>query len=131
MLFRSVKVREEGKRHARYDFVYQDKQGYKVTMQGLSRSFDKEYWNYARLISGTLRHGMPIHFAVDLIQNLTLDDDSINTWKNGVVRALKKYIKDGTKVSEEEECPNCGHKGTLVFKEGCLLCTDCGYSKCG
>ncbi len=126
-----VKVREEGNRHARYDFVYEDKQGYKVTMQGLSRSFDKEYWNYARLISGILRHGMPIHFAVDLIQNLTLDDDSINTWKNGVVRALKKYIKDGTQVSEEEECPNCGHKGTLVFKEGCLLCTDCGYSKCG
>jgi len=126
-----VKEREDGSKKARYDFVYKDKQGYNVILQGLSRSFNKEYWNYARLISGILRHGMPIHFAVDLIQNLTLDDDSINTWKNGVVRALKKYIKDGTKASEEEECPSCGHKGTLIFKEGCLLCTDCGYSKCG
>ncbi|PID93943.1 MAG: ribonucleoside-diphosphate reductase, adenosylcobalamin-dependent [Bacteroidetes bacterium] len=125
-----VKEREEGKRKARYDFVFEDKQGYKVTMQGLSRSFDKEYWNYARLISGILRHGMPIPFAVDLIQNLTLDDDSINTWKNGVVRTLRKYIKNGTKSLEEEECPECGNKGSLVFEEGCLICSDCGYSKC-
>ncbi len=126
-----VKEREPGVRKARYDFVYEDKQGYKVTMQGLSRSFNKEYWNYARLISGILRHGMPLHFAVELIQNLTLEEDTINTWKNGVVRALKRYIKDGTKASSEEECPTCASKGTLVFKEGCLLCTNCGYSKCG
>jgi len=124
------KVREDNRNHARYDFIYTDKQGYRVTMEGLSRSFNKEYWNYARLISGILRHGMPLPFAVDLIQNLTLDSDSINTWKNGVVRALKKYIKDGTRVPEEE-CPYCGQKGTLEFKEGCLICKECGYSKCG
>lgn len=125
-----VREKEEKKGHSRYDFVYTDKQGYIVTMQGLSRSFNKEFWNYAKLISGILRHGMPLPFAVDLIQNLTLEKDSISTWKNGVVRALKKYIKDGTK-STQNECPHCGEKGTLIFKEGCLMCTDCGYSKCG
>ncbi len=115
---------------ARYDFQFEDKEGYKVTIEGLSRSFNKEYWNYAKLISGILRHGMPLQFAVDLISNLNLEIDSINTWKNGVVRAIKKYIPDGTEATEES-CPECGAKGGLIYKEGCLTCKHCGYSKCG
>ena len=121
---------KEGSEKARYDFQFEDKEGYKVTIEGLSRSFDKEYWNYAKLISGILRHGMPLPFAVDLISNLNLEIDSINTWKNGVVRALKKYIPDGTAASEAS-CPECGAKGGLIYKEGCLACKHCGYSKCG
>ncbi len=121
---------KEGNEKARYDFQFEDKEGYKVTIEGLSRSFDKEYWNYAKLISGILRHGMPLLFAVDLISNLNLEIDSINTWKNGVVRALKKYIPDGTAASEAV-CPECGAKGGLIYKEGCLACKHCGYSKCG
>ncbi len=121
---------KEGNEKARYDFQFEDKEGYKVTIEGLSRSFDKEYWNYAKLISGILRHGMPLQFAVDLISNLNLEIDSINTWKNGVVRALKKYIPDGTAPSEAS-CPECGAKGGLIYKEGCLACKHCGYSKCG
>ncbi len=124
-----IKSKDEGER-SRYDFQFKDKDGYKVTIEGLSRSFDKEYWNYARLISGILRHGMPLTYVIDLISNLRLDNDTISTWKNGVVRALKKYIPDGT-VAPEEECPNCGVKGGLVYKEGCLCCNHCGYSKCG
>jgi ribonucleoside-diphosphate reductase alpha chain len=115
---------------ARYDFQFEDKQGYKVTIEGLSRSFDKEYWNYAKLISGILRHGMPLPYAIDLVQNLTLDEDSINTWKNGVVRALKRFIRDGTKANGKL-CPECGDKDNLVYQDGCLTCTACGYSKCG
>ncbi len=121
---------KEGNEKARYDFQFEDKEGYKVTIEGLSRSFDKEYWNYAKLISGILRHGMPLPSAVDLISNLTLEIDSINTWKNGVVRALKKYIPDGT-AALEAACPECGAKGGLIYKEGCLACKHCGYSKCG
>jgi len=121
---------KEGNEKARYDFQFEDKEGYKVTIEGLSRSFDKEYWNYAKLISGILRHGMPLPSAVDLISNLTLEIDSINTWKNGVVRALKKYIPDGT-AAIEASCPECGAKGGLIYKEGCLACKHCGYSKCG
>jgi ribonucleoside-diphosphate reductase alpha chain len=121
---------KEGNEKARYDFQFEDKEGYKVTIEGLSRSFNKEYWNYAKLISGILRHGMPLQFAVDLISNLNLDGDSINTWKTGVVRALKKYIPDGTEATEAS-CPECGAKGGLVYKEGCLTCKHCGYSKCG
>jgi ribonucleoside-diphosphate reductase alpha chain len=98
-------------------------------MEGLSRSFDKEFWNYAKLISGILRHGMPLPYVVELISNLQLDNDSITTWKNGVVRALKKFIPDGTEVPDGE-CPECSQK-TIVYKEGCLTCTSCGYSKCG
>lgn len=116
---------------ARYDFQFEDKDGYKVTIEGLSRSFNKEYWNYAKLISGILRHGMPLPYLVNLIQNLNFDNDSITTWKNGVVRSLKRYIPDGTSVSAKETCPSCGEKGVLVFKEGCMTCTQCGYSKCG
>ena len=119
-----------GSEKARYDFQFEDKEGYKVTMEGLSRSFNKEYWNYAKLISGILRHGMPLHSAVELISNLNLEIDSINTWKNGVVRALKKYIPDGTEAAEAS-CPECGAKGGLIYKEGCLTCKHCGYSKCG
>ncbi len=116
--------------NARYDFQFEDKQGYKITVEGLSRSFKEEYWNYAKLISGILRHGMPLPYVVDLISNLRLDTDSINTWKNGVVRALKKFIPDGT-VAPEQKCPECDDPKGLVYKEGCLICTSCGYSKCG
>lgn len=115
---------------ARYDFRFEDKDGYKVTIEGLSRSFNKEYWNYAKLISGILRHGMPLPHLVNLIQNLTFDNDSITTWKNGVVRSLKRYIPDGTLVGSKETCPSCGEKNALVFKEGCMTCKYCGYSKC-
>lgn len=115
---------------ARYDFQYEDKDGYKTTIEGLSRTFNQEFWNYAKLISGVLRHGMPISFVVDMVSNLHLSDESLNTWKNGVVRALKKYIPDGTKA-DGQECPECKTTDSLVFKEGCLTCSDCGYSKCG
>ena len=114
----------------RYDFQFEDKQGYKVTIEGLSRTFSEEYWNYAKLISGILRHGMPLIYVVELISNLSLDSDSINTWKNGVVRALKKFIPDGT-IAPDTLCSNCGDPKGLVYKEGCLLCNSCGYSKCG
>ena len=115
---------------ARYDFQYEDKDGYKTTIEGLSRTFNQEYWNYAKLISGVLRHGMPIPFVVDMVSNLHLSEESLNTWKNGVVRALKKYVADGTKVSGQV-CPGCNEEEGLVFKEGCITCESCGYSKCG
>jgi len=119
--------REDGT--TQYDFQYEDKEGYKITMGGLSRSFNKEFWNYAKLISGVLRHGMPLHYVVDLIGKMNLYDDNINTWKSGVVRALKTFIADGTKVSDHT-CGECGDEG-LVYEEGCLKCVSCGYSKCG
>ncbi len=123
-------IREKNKNEkARYDFQFEDRQGYKVTVEGLSRSFNKEYWNYAKLISGILRHGMPLPYAIELVQNLTLDEDTINTWKNGVVRALKRYIPDGT-VSEGKTCPECGDNKSLIYQDGCLTCKSCGYSKC-
>ncbi len=123
-------IREKNKSEkARYDFQFEDRQGYKVTVEALSRSFNKEYWNYAKLISGILRHGMPLPYAIELVQNLTLDEDTINTWKNGVVRALKKYIPDGT-VSEGKICPECGDNKSLIYQDGCLTCKSCGYSKC-
>ncbi|MBN3034637.1 MAG: adenosylcobalamin-dependent ribonucleoside-diphosphate reductase [Bacteroidales bacterium] len=115
---------------ARYDFQFIDKEGYKTTIEGLSRSFNKEYWNYAKLISGILRHGMPLTYAIDLVDHLNFDSDSINTWKNGVVRALKKFIPDGT-VDSKHACPECGTEGGLMYKEGCLVCKHCGYSRCG
>ncbi|MDD3742143.1 MAG: adenosylcobalamin-dependent ribonucleoside-diphosphate reductase [Lentimicrobiaceae bacterium] len=115
---------------ARYDFQFLDKDGYKVTIEGLSRSFNKEYWNYAKLISGILRHGMPLPFLVNLIDNLNFDNDSITTWKNGVVRSLKRYIPDGTQIKSKNICPGCKEENTLVYKEGCLTCSNCGYSKC-
>jgi ribonucleoside-diphosphate reductase alpha chain len=113
---------------SRYDFQYQDKDGYKVTFEGLSRSFNEEYWNLAKLISGVLRHGMPVKSAVDVVSNLHLDDESLNTWKNGVIRALSQFIPDGTKV-KNASCPQCHHKA-LEYQEGCLTCKNCGYTHC-
>ena len=114
---------------SQYDFQYEDKEGYKVTFGGLSRSFDKEFWNYAKLISGVLRHGMPIQYVVDLIGGMNLYDENINTWKSGVVRALKTFIPDGTKA-DDHKCSECETEG-LIYEEGCLKCVNCGYSKCG
>ncbi len=114
--------------HSRYDFQFKDKQGYGVTIEGLSRSFNKEFWNYAKLISGVLRHGMPINYVIDLVSNLTVVEDNINTWKNGVVRALKRYVPDGTVT--DKICPTCG-QATVIYQDGCLTCSSCGYSKCG
>ena len=111
----------------RYDFQFENKIGYKTTIEGLSERFNPEFWNYAKLISGVLRYKMPIEQVIKLISSLQLESDNINTWKNGVERALKRYIKDGT--STAEKCPNC--KQQLIFEEGCLHCPGCGYSKCG
>ena len=124
-----VKSRHEGMM-SRYDFQFEDRQGYKITIEGLSRSFNKEYWNYAKLISGILRHGMPLPFVVNIISKLHFEVDSINTWKNGVERALKKFIPDGT-LAVAGSCPKCSDHNGLVYQEGCLVCKSCGYSKCG
>ena len=115
---------------SRYDFQYIDSDEYKTTIEGLSRSFDKEFWNYAKLISGVLRHGMPMPYVVDLIQNLNLYDDHINTWKNGVARALKRFVADGAEATDKK-CPECNDPQGLIYKEGCLICKSCGHSKCG
>ena len=113
----------------RYDFQFENKRGYKMTVEGLSERFNKEYWNYAKLISGVLRWRMPIDQVIKLVGSLQLDSENINTWKNGVERALKKYVQDGTEA-KGMKCPNCGHE-TLVYQEGCLICTTCGSSRCG
>ena len=113
----------------RYDFQFENRRGYKVTIEGLSEKFNKEYWNYAKLISGVLRYRMPIEQVIKLVGSLQLDSESINTWKNGVERALKKYVTDGTEA-KGKKCPNCGNE-TLVYQEGCLICTTCGSSRCG
>lgn len=123
---RVIKVRENGKN--RYDFQYEDQNGYRVTIEGLSRSFKEEYWNYARLISGVLRHGMPLPYVVNVVENLHLDSPSLNSWKNGVSRALRRFIPDDT-VPADATCPSCRTPG-LVFQEGCLHCKNCGYSEC-
>lgn len=120
-------VDEQGNK--RYDFRFINKRGYKTTIEGLSDKFNPEYWNYAKLISGVLRYGMPIPQVLKLVSSLELDSQSINTWKMGVERALKKYLPNGTKASGQR-CPNCGNE-TLVYQEGCLICTSCGTSKCG
>lgn len=117
---------EEG--NSRYDFQFSNKRGFKTTVEGLSYKFDKEYWNYAKLISGVLRHGMPVHQAVELVASMEFDNENINTWKNGVERALKKYIPNGTEAVGET-CENCG--SPVVYQEGCLICKTCGTSKCG
>ena len=113
----------------RYDFQFQNKRGYKTTVEGLSEKFNPEYWNYAKLISGVLRYRMPIDHVIKLVSSLQLKDQSINTWKNGVERALKKYVVDGT-VAKGQVCPVCGQE-TLVYQEGCLICKNCGSSRCG
>jgi ribonucleoside-diphosphate reductase alpha chain len=122
-----IKVKDKDG-ESRYDFQYEDRYGYTNTIGGISRLFDEEFWNYARLISGVLRHGMPIIDVVALIESLHLDSETINTWKNGVERALKKYISNGTKA--KQACPNCG-EDSLVYQNGCPVCMSCGYSKCG
>ena len=113
----------------RYDFQFENKRGYKTTVEGLSEKFNPEYWNYAKLISGVLRYRMPIDHVIKLVGSLQLKNESINTWKNGVERALKKYVVDGTSASGLK-CPVCGQE-TLVYQEGCLICTNCGASRCG
>ncbi len=122
-----IKVREEDG-SKRYDFQYTDRYGYTNTIGGISRLFDEEFWNYAKLISGVLRHGMPIEKTVSLIESLHLNSESINTWKTGVCRALKQYIQDGTK--SKGKCPSCGQEN-MAYQNGCLTCMSCGYSKCG
>ena len=118
---------EDGQKH--YDFQFKNKRGYKMTIEGLDGKFRPEYWNYAKLISGVLRYGMPIDQVIKLVQGMELNNESINTWKNGVERALKKYLPNGT-VAKGQTCPNCGQE-TLVYQEGCLICTNCGASRCG
>lgn len=123
-----IKTKDENGRN-RYDFQFMDRDGYRITIEGLSRSFNKEYWNYAKLISGVLRHGMPLQHAVELVDGLNAEQDYINTWKTGVVRALKLFVPDGTKAVKSA-CPECKDPEGLIFKEGCLICQSCGYSKC-
>ena len=118
---------ENGNKH--YDFQFRNKRGYKTTIEGLSEKFNPEYWNYAKLISGVLRYGMPIEQVLKLVGSLQLNSENINTWKNGVERALKKYMPNGASASGQK-CPKCGQE-TLVYQEGCLICTSCGTSKCG
>jgi ribonucleoside-diphosphate reductase alpha chain len=113
----------------RYDFQFENKRGYKTTVEGLSEKFNPEYWNYAKLISGVLRYRMPIDHVIKLVSSLQLKSESINTWKVGVERALKKYIQDGTEA-KGQKCPNCGAE-SLVYQEGCLICKNCGSSRCG
>ncbi|MBQ4005926.1 MAG: adenosylcobalamin-dependent ribonucleoside-diphosphate reductase [Muribaculaceae bacterium] len=113
----------------RYDFQFINKRGFKTTIEGLSEKFNPEFWNYAKLISGVLRYGMPIEQVLKLVSSLELNNESINTWKMGVERALKKYLPNGTKA-KGQTCPNCGQE-TLVYQEGCLICTNCGTSRCG
>jgi ribonucleoside-diphosphate reductase alpha chain len=125
-----IKIKNAIKGKSRYDFKYTDKFGYENTLGGLSHMFNQEYWNYAKLISSVLRHGMQIQHVVDLISSLELDSQSINTWKNGVERALKKYIPNGIVPKKGTKCENCGSE-FLRYQEGCLICTACGTSKCG
>ena len=125
-----VKRRDEERSTNRYDLEYADDEGYRVTVQGLSRTFNKEFWNYAILISGMLRQGMPLPQVVDVVANLNLYDDTLNTWKNGVVRTLSRYIPDGTEA-KGRKCQECGDKDGLYYEEGCLKCRSCGGTKCG
>jgi ribonucleoside-diphosphate reductase alpha chain len=119
---------EDGRKQ--YDFMYYDADGYEVIMRGLSRCFNPEFWNYAKMISALLRHDIPVENVVNIIEGLNFREETINSWKNGVIRALKKFIADGTKA-KKQKCPNCGETDTMEFKEGCLTCVACSYSKCG
>ncbi len=114
--------------NSRYDFQFSNKRGFKTTVEGLSYKFDKEYWNYAKLISGVLRYGMPLPQVIALVGTMEFDNENINTWKNGVERALKKYVPDGTEAAGEL-CEHCA--SPVVYQEGCLICASCGTSKCG
>jgi len=125
-----VKEKDINTGKSRYDFHYVDAYGYPNVVGGISHMFNKEYWNYAKLISGVIRNGMPIVDILNLVHGLELDSESINTWKNGVERALKQYIPNGTRDETGKQCPMC-KSHSLVYQEGCLVCTDCGYSKCG
>jgi len=122
-----VKVRDD--ESSRYDFQYLDKNESKKMVEGLSRSFNQEYWNYAKLISGVLRQAMPLTQVVDLVENLKLYDNNINTWTSGVSRALKRYIEDGA-IPGTRKCPSCGDLDGLIYEEGCLHCKSCGHSAC-
>ena len=124
-----IKHRDPGGK-SRYDFQFTDRFGYRKNLEGLSHMFNKEYWNYAKLISSVLRHGMPLEYAVNLVSSLKFGDENINSWKVGVERALKKYIPDGTKAKAGLKCSRC-ESVNQVYQEGCLICTDCGHSKCG
>lgn len=124
-----IKYRNEDG-ESRYDFQFTDRLGYKKTLEGLSHQFNKEYWNYAKLISSVLRHGMPLEYVVTLVNSMTFDNENINNWKAGVTRALKKYIPDGTIVKHGHKCENC-QSTNLMYQEGCLTCQNCGNSKCG
>ncbi|MCG8409915.1 MAG: adenosylcobalamin-dependent ribonucleoside-diphosphate reductase [Bacteroidales bacterium] len=126
---RIIKVKDKNGR-SRYDFQYIDKYGYENTLGGLSHMFNEEFWNYAKLISGVLRHRMPIQGVVNLVRSLSLDDQTINNWKNGVERALKRYIPNGTKAKNGTKCAECNSE-EVVYQEGCLICQNCGHSKCG
>ena len=121
-------VEEDGK--SRYDFHYKDRFGYPGVLGGISHMFQQEYWNYAKLISGVIRNGMPIVDILSLVKGLNLNDESINTWKNGIERALKQYIPNGTRDESGQKCEMCG-SSNLIYQEGCLICQDCGHGKCG
>jgi ribonucleoside-diphosphate reductase alpha chain len=123
-----IKNRDENG-NSQYDFQFKNLRGYKTTIEGLSHKFSPEFWNYAKLISGTLRHGMPIEKVVDMVNGMELDSESINTWKAGVARALKRYIPDGTEANGHK-CSSCGSQH-VIYQEGCLICKNCGSSKCG
>jgi ribonucleoside-diphosphate reductase alpha chain len=113
-----------------YDFMYFDADGYEVILRGLSHCFNPEFWNYAKMISALLRHEIPVEHVVNIIDSLNFKEETINSWKNGVVRALKKFVADGTKA-KGQICPQCKEADTLEFREGCLTCSKCGFSKCG
>jgi ribonucleoside-diphosphate reductase alpha chain len=122
-------VKKNGEKVSKYNFIFNDKNNEEIEIESLSESFNKEYWNYAKMISSILRHGMPLPYVIELINSLNLKDENLNTWKSGVSRMVKRYIKDGTK-SKDTKCENCGDENGLIFEEGCLKCKSCGYGKC-
>ena len=125
-----IKRPNGAERKSRYDLQYEDAEGYRVTIEGLSRSFEPEYWNYAILISGMLRQRMPLPQVVDMVGRLKLYDETLNTWKNGMARVLKRFIPNG-EAAADRLCPECGDAEGLYYEEGCLKCRSCGQSKCG